>query len=473
MAYPSKTFCALPWMHVSTRPNGHMRVCCTANASGVQNADSTNKTASEVGVLRREDGKPANLATTGLLEAWNNTYMKETRKTMMRGEQPASCLKCYKEEEAGHRSKRQWETDKWIRDEGIESILQGYDTETGEVPAQVRYVDLRLGSKCQLACVMCSPHDSSNWVPDHKKIWSNLKNKKLKSTMAWEKESGKLAWSGGSYNWHKKNKDFFPELYTQIPHIKQLYWAGGEPLIHDEHYELLEKCIREGYASQMEVRYNSNGLEWRDDLFDLWKHFKKVIYHFSIDDIEDRLNFVRYPAEFKHLEKQMHVLDNYPHGNLMLTTAFTGMAINYFYVPEFIKWKINSDFKLLNQWPSGAGIFSCHLAYWPPQLNVKALPTFFKEEVRLKWEQDLYPWLEQNWQKCTGVKEHNVSYEQWRNSEYGIKRLEGLLNFMDAEDWSNRLPETAEWCYTVAETRGQDFDKIYPDMDWLKCYLKK
>jgi hypothetical protein len=157
----------------------------------------------------------------------------------------------------------------------------------------------------------------------------------------------------------------------------------------------------------------------------------------------------------------------------MLTTAFTGMAINYYYVPEFIKWKINSEFKLLNEWPSGAGIFSCHLAYWPPQLNVKALPTFFKEEVRLKWEQELYPWLEQNWDKCTGVKKHNITYEQWRNSDYGIKRLEGLLNFMDAEDWSNRLPETAEWCYTVAETRGQDFDKIFPDMDWLKWYHKK
>ena len=32
---PSDTFCALPWMHLSTRPDGNMRVCCTANASSV------------------------------------------------------------------------------------------------------------------------------------------------------------------------------------------------------------------------------------------------------------------------------------------------------------------------------------------------------------------------------------------------------------------------------------------------------
>ena len=30
----SDTFCILPWIHFSTRPNGHIRLCCTANASG-------------------------------------------------------------------------------------------------------------------------------------------------------------------------------------------------------------------------------------------------------------------------------------------------------------------------------------------------------------------------------------------------------------------------------------------------------
>ena len=30
----SKTFCPLPWIHLATRPNGDVRVCCTANASG-------------------------------------------------------------------------------------------------------------------------------------------------------------------------------------------------------------------------------------------------------------------------------------------------------------------------------------------------------------------------------------------------------------------------------------------------------
>ena len=35
----TKTFCPLPWIHLATRPNGDVRVCCTANASGAGKED--------------------------------------------------------------------------------------------------------------------------------------------------------------------------------------------------------------------------------------------------------------------------------------------------------------------------------------------------------------------------------------------------------------------------------------------------
>ena len=37
------TFCALPWLHLSSRPDGKMRTCCTSNASSVQDPDSSKK----------------------------------------------------------------------------------------------------------------------------------------------------------------------------------------------------------------------------------------------------------------------------------------------------------------------------------------------------------------------------------------------------------------------------------------------
>ena len=465
---PSPTFCALPWMHLSTRPSGHMRVCCTANASAVQDKDSTNKTISEAGVLRRDDGKPANLATTSLLDAWNNEYMKSVRRMMLRGERPASCLKCFKEEDAGHRSKRQWETSKWINEIGLEEIIDETTVE-GAVPPKVRYIDLRLGSKCNLACVMCSPHDSSKWVKEYKQIWPTLENKRLKSSMEWEKESGKLAWSGGSYAWHKKNPEFWKDFYEQVPTLRQLYWAGGESLIMDEHYEVLEKIIEMGYAKNIELRYNSNGIEWQSNLFDLWKEFKNVIMHFSIDAYGEQNYFIRYPAKWKRVVNQLHKMDDYPYDNLRLTTATCITALNIFYLPEFITWKLEEDWKILNKFPAGAGMIDLHLAYWPPQLNCKVLPDWFKKETTLKY-QDFGKWLKSNWRKCNGVE--SLTWNEWKELPYGIKRLEGLVSFMNTEDWSERLPETVEWCYKVSEKRDLDFNKIFPDLEWLEWYNK-
>ena len=465
---PSSTFCALPWMHISTRPSGHMRVCCTANASAVQDKDSTNKTVSEAGVLKRDDGKPANLSTTRLLDAWNNEYMKGVRRMMLRGEKPSSCLKCFKEEDAGHRSKRQWETAKWVNELGLDEIIGETETD-GAIPPKIRYIDLRLGNKCQLACVMCSPHDSSKWIKEYKEIWPTLENKRLKSSMEWEKESGKLAWSGGSYAWHKKNPEFWKDFYEQVPTLRQLYWAGGESLIMEEHYEVLEKIIEMGYAKNIELRYNSNGIEWQSNLFDLWKEFKNVIMHFSIDAYGEQNYFIRYPAKWKRVVNQLHKMDDYPYDNLRLTTATCITALNIFYLPEFITWKLEEDWKILNKFPAGAGMIDLHLAYWPPQLNCKVLPDWFKKETTLKY-QDFGKWLKSNWRKCNGVE--SLTWNEWKELPYGIKRLEGLVSFMNTEDWSERLPETVEWCYKVSEKRDLDFNKIFPDLEWLEWYNK-
>ena len=62
----SPTFCVLPWIHFATRPNGDMRLCCSANASGAATGDH------EVGLVKMEDGKPANFARNTPMEAWNN-----------------------------------------------------------------------------------------------------------------------------------------------------------------------------------------------------------------------------------------------------------------------------------------------------------------------------------------------------------------------------------------------------------------
>lgn len=458
----SSTFCILPWIHLSTRPDGSMRVCCTANASSV-GPTNDKEHGGQVGILKTEDGKPNNLNVSDFETAWNSSYMKNVRKQMLNGEVPPSCVKCFKEEEAGHNSKRMWETKYWSERVNVDDLITN-TSDDGSVPPQLAYIDLRFGTKCQLACVMCSPHDSSGWIKDYKAIFPAVKNESLKETMQWE---DKGSYNGSSYNWHKQNPIFWKQFYEQIPNMQQIYFAGGESLIIEEHYEILEECIRQGYAKDLELRYNSNGVEWREDLFELWKEFKKVRFHYSVDSIHEMNDYIRYPSKWQRTEEVFHILDKETSNNVEITIACAVQALNIFYIPDFIKWKLEQGFTKINMWPFGAGGINYHFVYHPPHLNVKVLPKWFKKQVRQKY-QEFYPWWESNWEKSIpSWHKDKVDFKTWRNASYGINRLEGMLNFMESEDWTIRLPELEEFLQLCDSQRNSDWKDVFSDMDLI------
>ncbi|MCB9086671.1 MAG: twitch domain-containing radical SAM protein [Bdellovibrionaceae bacterium] len=443
----SPTFCILPWIHLSTRPNGHLRLCCTANASSV-GATQDKKYGGEVGILKNENGRPANLNKTDLLSAWNNQYMRDVRQMMLRGDIPASCLKCFKEEEAGHRSKRNWETEYWSKRVSLRHLVEATD-EDGSVPPTITYVDLRLGTKCNLKCVMCSPHDSSLWVGDWNRLYPQIENPELKDLMQW-RNKGKV--DGATYNWHVDNQAFWDQLYDQLPNMRQLYFAGGEATIIEEHYTLLEECIRRGHANHIELRYNSNGIEIPDRLLELWNHFQRVRFHFSIDSLGAMNDYIRHPSQWKDIEAQLRRLDATP-DNIEVTIACAIQVLNIFYLPDFIKWKLEQKYRKINPWPLGAGLINVHLVYHPAHLNIKVLPPEFKEKVAKKYE-EFYGWLEDRF----------AGDQDFFASQYGISRLKGLIRFMKAEDWSRRMPQLREYIRLMDGIRGTNFNEVFPEM---------
>jgi hypothetical protein len=429
-----------------------MRVCCTANASGVDKF----KTEGHAGLLKDNKGMPSNLNNSDFLSSWNSDYMKNVRYKMLNGEIPASCTKCFKEEAAGHKSKRIWETNYWSNRVDIQSLVDETEFD-GAVPPKLKYIDLRFGNKCQLACVMCSPHDSSGWIKDWTMMYPKVTDPTLKKTMSWE---NKGSINGSSFNWHKNNPKFWEQFYDQIPNMQQIYFAGGESLIIEEHYDILEKCIKMGHAKNLELRYNSNGVEWREDLFDLWKHFKLVRFHYSVDDIGARNEYIRYPSLWKRTEEVFHTLDTETSDNVEVTIACAVQALNVYYLPNFIQWKIDQSFKKINKWPQGAGMINYHFVYHPAHLNVKVLPKWFKKKVREKYEA-FVPVLESQYEK---IAPEETMYGLWRHDPYGIDRLFGMLDFMDSEDWSNRLPQTKQFVDLCDKQRHTSFAETFPEM---------
>jgi MoaA/NifB/PqqE/SkfB family radical SAM enzyme len=443
----SNTFCVLPWIHFATRPNGDMRLCCSANASGAGN-DHT------VGLVKNEKGVPANFGKETPMSAWNNEYMKSVRTTMLEGNIPKSCEKCFEEESKNIVSKRMWETGTWIQD-GIDvPELIKQTQEDGTVPDKLVYLDLRLGHTCNLKCVMCSPHDSSRWVEDHKKIYPLFQAKELKEQMSWESKSF-------NNKWHE-NPDFWKEMYSQIPNLKQVYFAGGEPLMIKEHKMFLEEIIRQGYADKILVRYNTNGLLISDDIIELWKQFKLVKVGFSIDALGDQNYYIRYPSEWATIESNLRRLDNTP-DNIHVSIATAIQILNIKHLPDFAKWKIQQNYRKINLqnvmegMEAGGGIFNMHLLYIPTFLSIRCLPIEDKVEVRRKFA-EFANWLYENYRQ---------DEDYWKKNPYGWKRWQAVLDFMDAEDHTDQLPAFKEYIEKLDNLRHTNFKEIFPELSHL------
>lgn len=447
----SNTFCVLPWIHLATRPNGDMRLCCSANASGA----GENHT---VGLVKNKRGVPANFGRETPMSAWNNEYMRDVRLTMLDGKIPASCSKCIAEESKGVASKRIWETGSWMEDGvDVEELIK-QTAEDGTVPEKLVYLDLRLGHTCNLKCVMCSPHDSSQWVGEHKKIYPLFQAKELKEQMAWDRKD---------FNnfWHE-NPDFWKEMYAQIPNLKQVYFAGGEPLMIREHKWFLEEIIRQGYADKILIRYNTNGLLVDESIIDLWSKFKKVKVGFSIDAIGDKNYYIRYPSDWATIEKNLHRLDNTP-DNIQVSIATAIQILNIKHLPDFAKWKIQQNFKKINLEnviggiQAGGGIFNMHLLYIPTFLSIKCLPPEDKAEVRIKFA-EFANWLNENYRQ---------DEDFWKRNPYGWKRWQAVLDFMDSEDHTHLLPALREYIHNLDTVRKLDYRQFFPELGFIDAQL--
>ena len=424
--------CPLPWIHLATRPNGDVRVCCTANASGAGEEDSKG-----VGLVT-DNGKNMNLQDYSLAEVWNSDYMKSVRLQMLNNQIPPSCTKCFEEEANGIVSKRQWETVVWNERLDLDSIIANTQID-GSLPVDIPYFDLRLGNLCQLKCIMCSPHDSSSWIKEWKLQYPKYKTIELQTDQRWN--------SNFDYTWYKKSS-FLDDMRQQAHNIRELYFAGGEPLLIPEHYKILEFMVETGAAKTCVVRYNSNGLELPEKLFELWNYFKEVKFNFSIDAVGERNDYIRYPSKWVDVVTNLERLDDTP-DNVTVNIACAVQLLNVMNIPDLVHWKESKNFKKINPPPYGAGLIGTHLVYLPSYLNVRVLPKHLKDQVAKRVDYFCFR------------QSRNVEFQ---NNPYGFKRWQGLVQYMMAEDWSHKLPMLEDYLTVTDQQRGTDFRKTFPEL---------
>jgi len=440
------SFCILPWIHVSTRTNGDMRVCCVANSGGAGTDNPTR------GVIKDNKGLPTNLGHVPLDQAWNQQYLKDIRVTMLKGSQPSSCERCYKEESQGMVSKRVWETLTWHKKgTNIKQLMSETNIDGGS-SFKPKYLDLRLGNTCNLGCIMCSSHDSSYWYRDHEQTYNKFKNVSIIDERKFRKEKYDKKW------WEQG--EFWQTIEQQIPNLEHIAFAGGEPLLIKQHRQLLKTIIKTGHNNHIELRYTTNGTFLDDELLELWSHFNHVHVTVSIDALDERLHYIRYPIDPQVLYNNLQKLDN-TDSNITVNLAVAIQVLNILHIPDLIKWKVNQRYKKINMginpnsgYQEGGGLLIPNLVWTPTWFNIQILPKELKQQVVQQFT-DLKDWLLTN---------HTDSNEFWHANPYGWQRWQGLLNWLVSEDHSSRLPAFREYITVMDQQRQTNCAEIFPEL---------
>jgi len=262
----SDTLCLAPWLSIHTWPNGNTYPCCTYDSLD------------PIG----------NVNENTLEEIWNNDRYTEIRAQMLNGVKPKGCSRCYKIEETNVKvnSYRQKINKDFIQHADLinhtqpDGYLEAFD---------LRLWDFRISNFCNLKCRSCGIELSSSWHSDSIELgYTNVPEKALISVT--------------------ERKDFLSQIQPNYDKVEEIYFAGGEPLIMPEHYQMLDELIKTGNTS-CRLRYSTNFTKLKfgkKSVIDYWKLFPNKQIFISLDGIGKTGEYVRKGLNTEQLYKNIH-----------------------------------------------------------------------------------------------------------------------------------------------------------------------
>jgi organic radical activating enzyme len=292
----NNSFCVLPFVSIEADPMGKCKVCCLSYDT-IPNIDLKKNT---------------------LTEAFNSPYMNNLRQSFINGEKPEGCNRCWNEEASGRTSKRMHSEMR------LRNIL-GNTKFTTATDGSLTFLDLKLGNICNLKCRICGSFSSSKWAQEEIDIYPN--NKTAKQNLI-------------NGRWPRESKKFWEDLTQLLANTKYFEFTGGEPFLIDEHFDLLAIAVELGYASDIEIHYNTNTTTFPKRGLELWPHFKMVEIALSIDDIGPRFEYQRYGAVWdKAIDNLQRFYDlRDANKNIKLQLCMTSNVQNFYYIDEMCAW---------------------------------------------------------------------------------------------------------------------------------------
>ncbi len=320
----------LPWIHTYISPSGDTLPCC-------------------ITPVHQSLG---NVQQRSIAELWNADAMKALRLNMLADRPSTGCETCYQHEQAGLETHRKNMNERFAHHwDRVESTREDGTVEKLSWP----FFDIRFSNICNFKCRSCSPALSSGWNQDYFALNGVMPPEDIRPM--------------------KDPAALWAQIEPLIPEIEEIYFAGGEPLLMDEHYRILELLVQKK-KFDVRIGYNTNFSRFTyksTNLIELWSQFEHVTVGASLDASHARGEYLRKGQKWAEVvESRKKMIALCPRAEFHI--AATVSIFNILHLPDFHQEWVEA--KLV-------GIDDIKLNLTRTfHLDVRILPAAYKKRVR-------------------------------------------------------------------------------------------
>jgi hypothetical protein len=417
----NRAFCILPWIHMHVWPNGNAMPCCIA--------DST---------------KPfGNLKENNIEEVWNSENYKELRLAMLEGKKLDVCNRCYELEDSTYIWTLRKNHNQWFGDKHFD-LVEKTKPDGSIDEFRMAYLDIRFSNICNMKCRSCGPELSSQHAKEFKDLYGEHELARML------KNDGKIV-----VNIAKEN-NFWNDLTKYLPVVEEVYFAGGEALITDEHYQILDYWL-ENNRRDVRLRYTTNFSNFRykqKSIVDYWQEFNNIQVSASLDCNGPRAEYSRHGTVWHTIERnRQEMLERVPHVHFELTPTIS--LYNAWNWPDFhMDWVERGLVDIEN--------CRLNMLTGPDFMRIDNIPKSVKIELRAKYL-DYKSWA------FDKIKDRAKTKPEIIKDVIG--KIDSVVQFMNTGELNTeKLKQFIENNNHLDRYRNENFWAVFPEMTWLKQY---
>jgi sulfatase maturation enzyme AslB (radical SAM superfamily) len=355
---------------------------------------------------------------------WNQDAYKNMRTNMLEEKPCKECTKCYEQERSGFVSMRNSTNKNFGHHIGLIDATKSDGTVED---FKLRYYDIRFSNLCNFTCRTCGGWFSSSWHTEEEKIYG-------------KRNYPKIMFAG------RTESDMWDQLEPHIPHLEQIYFAGGEPMMMEEHYSILKELVRREMFD-VKLIYNTNFSRLtlkNDNVLDYWKLFDNVSIGASLDAMGPRAEYIRKGTKWDQIERNREaMLISCPNTDFYVSATVS--LYNIMHLTDFHRDWVDRGYLKAQDW-------NINILQGPDRDRITVLPEIYKKQVDEKIAKHI-EWL------------RPLDHLQRATTGY-----ESILNFMK-QDQSNLLREFFRVNDTHDEYRKESFEEIFPEYKDLRSYV--